>query len=92
MSALGGVKTTAAADYSYDENGNLALDKNKDITAITYNHLNLPLTLTTSKGSITYTYDGSGNKLRKQVVETASAQTGNQQKTTVITYTGGCVR
>ncbi|WP_459209098.1 DUF6443 domain-containing protein [Aquimarina rhabdastrellae] len=29
-------------DYSYDANGNLKSDKNKGITNITYNHLNLP--------------------------------------------------
>jgi len=33
---------TSGDDYSYDENGNLEIDKNKSITGITYNHLNLP--------------------------------------------------
>ncbi|MBL7759058.1 MAG: hypothetical protein JNK08_00005, partial [Sediminibacterium sp.] len=35
--------TSAAAktDYSYDVNGNLLEDKNKDIASISYNHLNL---------------------------------------------------
>ena len=31
-----------ADDYDYDDNGNLTKDDNKGITAITYNHLNLP--------------------------------------------------
>src|SRR5690606_2042145 len=29
-------------DYDYDANGNMILDKNKGITSIEYNHLNLP--------------------------------------------------
>ncbi|TEB40277.1 hypothetical protein D0809_31430, partial [Flavobacterium circumlabens] len=33
-------------DYTYDANGNLITDKNKNITAITYNHLNLPKKIT----------------------------------------------
>ena len=42
------------------------LDNNKKISSITYNHLNLPLVIiVTGKGDITYTYDASGNKLKK---------------------------
>ena len=53
-------------DYNYDVNGNLTLDNNKAISSITYNHLNLPLTITvTGKGDITYTYDAGGSKLKK---------------------------
>src|SRR5205085_2296191 len=32
--------TSVDNDYAYDNNGNLTLDKNKNITSITYNHLN----------------------------------------------------
>ena len=54
-------------DYTYDANGNLTSDYNKNITFITYNFLNLPNVITiTGKGTITYTYDAAGNKLRKQ--------------------------
>jgi hypothetical protein len=53
-------------DYAYDGNGNLTLDNNKAIASITYNHLNLPNVITvTSKGTITYTYDAAGTKLKK---------------------------
>jgi RHS repeat-associated protein len=56
----------AIADYTYDANGNLILDNNKAISSIAYNHLNLPQTITvTGKGSIGYTYDAAGNKLKK---------------------------
>ncbi|HEV8285168.1 MAG TPA: hypothetical protein VGQ09_12710 [Chitinophagaceae bacterium] len=72
-------------DYSYDVNGNLTLDNNKAISSITYNHLNLPSMINvTGKGTITYTYDAAGNKLKKEVNET-----GKPLKTTL--YIGGAV-
>jgi YD repeat-containing protein len=55
-----------------------------------YNHLNLPQTITVRttggavKGTITYTYDAAGNKLKKEVNET-----GQPLKTTL--YIGGAV-
>jgi len=62
--------TKGATDYSYDVNGNLILDNNKKISGITYNYLNLPSVITvTGKGTITYTYDASGNKLQKLTQE-----------------------
>ncbi len=71
-------------DYSYDENGNLIQDLNKGISAIGYNLLSLPGTITVpGKGSINYIYDASGNKLKKVVVE------GSTTKTT--TYLGSFV-
>ena len=55
----------AAAEYSYDANGNLTKDLNKGISGITYNFLNLPNAVTFSDGStITYTYGADGTKLR----------------------------
>lgn len=60
----------AGNDYTYDSNGNLTADNNKAISSITYNHLNLPLVVTvTGKGTITYTYDAAGNKLKKVTQE-----------------------
>ena len=68
MSLLNNNKTTAAADYTYDANGNLTVDKNKDISNIVYNYLNLPDSIRiTGRGTIKYTYDAAGNKLRKVV-------------------------
>ncbi|KYP13483.1 MAG: hypothetical protein A1D16_12360 [Flavihumibacter sp. CACIAM 22H1] len=78
-------KTTATVDYEYDANGNLVKDLNKDMATttggngITYNHLNLPAQIsvrknaTTNRGTITYTYDAAGTKLRKQTVDISTA-------------------
>ncbi|MFT3982217.1 MAG: DUF6443 domain-containing protein [Ferruginibacter sp.] len=75
-------KNSSNDDYSYDVNGNLTLDKNKSISSITYNHLNLPAVITvTGKGTITYTYDAAGNKLKKEV-----AETGESTKTTLYLF------
>ncbi|MBT1699248.1 hypothetical protein KK083_20290 [Fulvivirgaceae bacterium PWU4] len=46
----------------------MTLDRNKDITAITYNHLNLPDKVTKSTGEyVKYTYDATGRKLSQGV-------------------------
>ncbi|SHM96804.1 RHS repeat-associated core domain-containing protein [Flavobacterium chilense] len=54
-------------DYSYDLNGNMITDANKGITAISYNHLNLPVQITSQGGNINYMYDATGAKQRKIV-------------------------
>ncbi|HYE54635.1 MAG TPA: RHS repeat-associated core domain-containing protein, partial [Chitinophagaceae bacterium] len=87
-------KTVTTVDYVYDDNGNMVKDLNKDIgnsgnNGIVYNHLNLPQTITVRttagavKGTIEYTYDAGGNKLRKTVTE------GSMK--TVTTYLSGFV-
>ncbi|WP_281234911.1 DUF6443 domain-containing protein [Flavobacterium gelatinilyticum] len=70
-------------DYSYDADGNMTKDNNKNITAITYNHLNLPLKITFgAAGNIVYLYNTAGQKVQKIVSETG--------KTAVTTdYLGG---
>lgn len=58
-------------DFEYDMvYGNLVVDKDKDITEITYNHLNLPVKITFgSGGKIEYFYDATGVKLKKKVTD-----------------------
>lgn len=73
-------KTATTIDYTYDNNGNLINDWNKDIgngstNGIQYNHLNLPYRVNVYnsvglKGTATYIYDALGNKLEKRVTET----------------------
>lgn len=52
-------------NYTYDGNGNLISDDSKGITAITYNLLNLPQTITGK--ATTYTYDATGQKLSRLI-------------------------
>ncbi|WP_109300105.1 DUF6443 domain-containing protein [Aquimarina sp. AU474] len=68
--------TNTNDDFEYDVNGNMILDRNKGITDITYNHLNLPATVSISNsqgtGTISYIYDATGAKLKKIVTEGSS--------------------
>ncbi len=85
-------KNRTLDDYDYDANGNLMYDKNKAIASITYNHLNLPgLISITGKGSITYTYDAMGNKLKKVTSESPGTANGNKTITTTANYINGFV-
>ncbi|KAA5531607.1 RHS repeat domain-containing protein [Paenimyroides baculatum] len=55
-------------DFIYDTFGNITQDKNKGVTAISYNHLNLPYQVTFANGSnIKYAYDAGGTRLSKKV-------------------------
>ena len=70
----GGIKDNSTVDYSYDDNGNLTSDRNKDIASISYNYLNLPSVITVAnKGTISYIYDAGGKKLQKIVVDNTTA-------------------
>ncbi len=87
MASMSNNKASTATDYYYDANGNLVKDLNKDIetfsgtNGIEYNYLNLPSKITvktdnsTNKGTIEYTYDATGNKLKKVVTEGSNITT-----------------
>ncbi|MGE0931758.1 DUF6443 domain-containing protein [Peijinzhouia sedimentorum] len=61
-------RSTAATQFTYDGNGNLQTDLNKEISHIRYNRLNLPDSIRKSDGnSISYRYDAQGNKLSQRV-------------------------
>ena len=62
-------------------------DNNKGISTITYNYLNLPQTITmTGKGTISYTYDATGNKLQKKVVDNTNGTTTTTLYLNVVVY------
>ncbi len=80
----GGFKdgTNTDNDYTYDDNGNMTIDRNKGISNITYNHLNLPTSVTVggndNLGVISYIYDATGVKLKKTVTNgTTTEYAGN---------------
>lgn len=76
MTSLGNNKRDTVTDYTFDNNGNLLLDNNKDIANIRYNFLNLPDSITvTGKGTIQYCYDAGGNKLKKIVTDSSKVTT-----------------
>ena len=68
-------------DYIYDINGNMIADANKKITSISYNHLNLPKSISFDfsnsefnlQGQIVYVYDATGTKLSKMVTTSGPA-------------------
>ena len=63
--------TNTNNDFEYDSNGNLKIDRNKGITNIAYNHLNLPVQVTFASGNIQYFYSADGTK-QKKVVSTGT--------------------
>ncbi len=75
---------TGSGDYFYDQNGNLTKDLNKKISSIAYNYLNLPAEVVIDgKGTIKYTYDAAGTKLRQEVLPSdGSPADGSPNKTT----------
>ena len=106
ITALGGTKTVANDatyfDYTYDANGNMLKDLNKDIGTsaaggILYNYLNLPSQVTvTNKGTIQFIYDASGNKIQKITLENNASVAYNgtaytTNVTTTTTYINGFV-
>ena len=82
---------TQTGDYTYDSNGNMIEDKNKDISSITYNHLNLPQTIyfdSLNESEIIYTYAADGTKLSKLVADEINL-TSQLSATVTTTYYAG---
>ncbi|MCR8667526.1 DUF6443 domain-containing protein [Aestuariibaculum sp. M13] len=83
--AMGGFidGNTVGNDYAYDDNGNMIQDLNKGINLISYNHLNLPDLINindgdSNVGTISYIYDATGVKLKKEVsLGTTTEYAGN---------------
>lgn len=78
--------TKGAFDYTYDGNGNLISDNNRNIDGIVYNYMNLPQQVhMNTKGNILYTYDANGIKLKKVIMDSVS------RRSTTTIYVSGFV-
>ncbi len=63
-----GYNILGSGNYSYDKNGNVIYDPSRDAT-ISYDHNNLPTTITTPAGTISYEYTYDGKLLSKTILE-----------------------
>ena len=73
------------SDWSYDANGNRTADPSRDITSITYNHLNQPLKISFGDGSYIehkYRSDGSfyGRTERERIISTVNGGTSTTSR------------
>ncbi|MBD2768833.1 hypothetical protein IC235_13135 [Hymenobacter sp. BT664] len=64
--------TRLGEEYVYDANGSLTQDRNKGISGIAYNHLNLPRLIHFGLGadSLVFRYSAAGQKVAKLVYQT----------------------
>jgi hypothetical protein len=78
---------TPSPDYSYDPDGNMSKDKNKDIDSIIYDQNNHPAIVILKKGFIYLQHNSLGQPLLKVIIDTSAAQ----GSTRVIHYANGFV-
>ena len=72
----GDFKDRSATAYSYDLNGNLSGNPDKQIRSINYNHLNLPREVVFISGAkLAYAHDAEGNKLTQKVYNSSGTLT-----------------
>jgi len=58
-------QNTLSIHYTYDDNGNLKKDVNKDIYGILYNYLNLPVSINHKAYNTKYLYSATGVKYKR---------------------------
>ena len=81
----------ATTEYTYDQNGNMTKDLNKNISSIQYNLLNLPSKITYQDGRmINYIYSATGTKL--SVTYTNGGTTTNNQYCGNMLYENGTLK
>jgi len=84
--------SNTTTEYTYDPNGNMLTDANKNIIGIDYNYMNLPTTITQanagSNNTLTYLYGADGTKLKKTTVDYSNGSGGTPK---VTEYSGNYV-
>ncbi|MCC8427258.1 polymorphic toxin type 50 domain-containing protein [Mucilaginibacter sp. UR6-11] len=84
---LAGITGGLTGSYSYDVNGNALTDSRRGVM-LTYNQLNLPLTVTGTTAAV-YLYDAAGTKLKS--VQTVGSATVTREYISGIQYTNGAI-
>jgi RHS repeat-associated protein len=85
-------KERSTTFYTYDVNGNLKTNLDKQINNIVYNHLNLPAEVTFNTGArIRFAYDAEGMKLSQKVYNTSGALTTTQDYLGEFVYQNGAL-
>ncbi|GEN71598.1 cell wall-associated protein [Chryseobacterium lathyri] len=88
-----GYEGAAGGPIVYDANGNIKVMLDKQITNISYNHLNLPDVMNIGSDQITTQistkYRADGVKLRKEFVKTTIGFSGTETTTQVTDYLDG---
>ncbi len=83
-------RVNLSVEYTYDDNGNLKKDLNKNITNITYNHLNKAEEILFSDGkSLEFVYDALGRKLSFSVYNTTGSLINETTYTSNYIYKDG---
>jgi YD repeat-containing protein len=54
-----------SSSYTYDPSGNVTSDAGRGLSGISYDHRNLPVSLTIGGATYTYRYDADGNRVSK---------------------------
>jgi hypothetical protein len=80
------VDNVTSMGYQYDGN---AITDGRNGMSLKYNYLNLPDTATKSGTSVSYLYDGLGNKLRK--ISTINGNTTTRHYLNGIEYEGTAI-
>ncbi|PWG77922.1 RHS repeat domain-containing protein, partial [Pararcticibacter amylolyticus] len=80
LNAVSGTWFNGTKYFRYDANGNVTRDDSRGISSISYNHLNLPLQVSSASGTLlSYSYTATGEKLRSY----------NSKTGTTTDYVGG---
>lgn len=73
------------SDFTYDPDGNISKDRNKDIDSIIYDHNNRPSVVFLKRGMVYLQFDNMGELLAKIIIDTSA----RQGSTKTIHYSNG---
>ncbi|MDR3711360.1 MAG: hypothetical protein P4L51_00990, partial [Puia sp.] len=83
------IENQSAYNYQYDAIGNMVSDVQDTITSVTWSVYGKILTITKGSGTITYTYDASGNRISKSAGGITTWYVRDVQGNVMSVYTQG---